>query len=166
MFDYKEEAEFNRHKYDEYVRTQDAKLKEYDRVANILFVVGTGTLVISFSFTTNYKDTYLILPGLLIVAWLLLIASIILMVVVRKKAISLYTELCVWISGWKINAPEKGLPPHLQEVMKQVDRGENVVVCMLVVGLMSLLVFASANFITINRNNDVQRSHDNAYRQR
>ncbi len=140
-------------------------------INNIIFVVGTGTFVLSISIIGYFK-TALAFPCLLIISWLCLLLAIIGNVAAQWYTVkaSLRNQKLInqWInSGFK--TPEKwnmdtSSDPEIKKFTRIGYKLSKWVVILLILGLFMLFAFVSINLIVQNkqyqRQEPFQKLHD------
>lgn len=150
---------------------QETKNISYKAIDNMLFVVSTGTLVISISFI-GYIKTYIHWPWLLIASWFFLIISVAinytghkLMIAQSKRQIDLLNEerRNKFIHSANYDAEVVRKDAKMNEIILWGNRANTWGVIFLCLGLLSLLFFGGINLLAqneINKQNQYPKSHD------
>lgn len=134
---------------------QETKNISYKAINNILFAVGSGTFVLSINFLIGINAP-LKWPALLIVSWGLLICSIVGNMMVHLFTIQQTVEQINLNNQWRTSNFAVDIEvmasnnPRLQEVAKWGNRISWIAISTLIVGIVCLTIFVSANFLAQN----------------
>ena len=138
----------------EFQRFQDGALNETSKLDNIIFVVGTGTFILSINYIVGLKGNYLRWPLLLVSSWITLLISIIVHAFGYRYSAGYHLRVVQEIKEWA----DKGHPLPFIRVdrtkdHKIIEQFNNWSLWLLIVGLALLTVFASYNFVELNKTN-------------
>ncbi len=136
-------------KYSEYVRMQEFKVNEVQKLHNIVFLVNTGAIVFSVNYISNLDGKVVQLSSILIYSWILMILSLIWIIIARRCAILYATEMSLVIQHWfgKAEFLEKGMNGRAGKFSRRIDKFDDLSLLFLISGIIALVVFCATNFL-------------------
>ncbi len=149
---------------------QERKNTSFKQQDKIIFIISTGTLVLSITFI-GYLKTVIYWPHLLPAAWFFLVATVILNFVTHISIIRQARRQIEIINQWR----ETGFPDpmdfqkekvdkdsQLNHIVRWTNRYEIATVTCLIVGLLFLFTFATLNLIAQNKVNQIVKEKQEA----
>lgn len=134
-------------------------------INNIIFVVGTGTFVLSISFI-GYLDTVILYPQLLVASWVFLFFAIVSTVASHAAAIFHSKRMIDLLnahrsSGFKTewNMVDSGGDEIYLRLAKWGNGLYIVAGLTLIAGLIFLIFFAAINFLALNEIRKYEKEH-------
>ena len=159
MLTYEEKKEL--HKW-EFTRFDDSKARNAQALDKILFVIGTGSFVLSISYVSGFSTSYLPpwLIFLLIGSWLALAISIAIQAYSYRVSLNHDDYVLKGLNKWRAKGLVGDLPGPDEKTNKMselVDKLNIATAVALAIGLLTLLVFAAANLLVTNKERKIER---------
>ena len=138
----------------QFLRFEEGALREGAALDKTIFWAGTGTLVLSVNYIIGLKDTHLVFPYILILAWIFLLFSITAQIIGYKFSKTFHIKVIDDLNNW---ARDGSRPIHFLKPENTVkysrwsNRLTNWSLYLLIAGLFFITMFTIFNFLIHNK---------------
>ena len=131
----------------EFLRFESGKSRESSKMDNAIFLVSTGTLVLSINYIINLKDFSVLNPLLLISSWVLLLLSILTHIMGYYCSKTFHETYMDELNDW-IRGPAAYFSKSKKTIQyeKSTKILTNLSLIFLVLGLVFVTCFTTINF--------------------
>ena len=135
--------------YREFLRFEEGKSVEQDKLDNVIFIVTTGTLVLSINYVISLGNYHFKLPALLILCWITLLASLIVHAIGYRYSIKYHKVYINNLKDWAGGGYKYPFsPPNDVKLLEtEVNLLNKWSFWLMIAGLIFLMIFVSINFL-------------------